>query len=165
MEFLERISSREGGVYDGETRYLLLRVDTLEGLLARLGPGAQAETLAAFAETVHEHGAKSIANYVRQSGADNAALLALIERTAPQLGWGQWRLALDAAAPALELEVAASPFTGLAPAARGPRCTPLAGMLRALAEQCFGRACRASELECEGLGAARCRFRAAPAGA
>ena len=161
--FADRLQAARGGLFDGETRYLLLRADTLAGLFERLAPAAQRAALDAFAEAVREYGGRSVARYAAAAGAGTAELLALLAETAPQLGWGEWRFTGTDTAT-LALRVDNSPFTVLAPAVAGPRCAPIAGMFGAIASQCAGRALRGEEWRCAGEGAAACEFRVQAAG-
>jgi predicted hydrocarbon binding protein len=45
-----------------------------------------------------------------------------------------------------------------------PVCTPIQGMLRAVAGMVFGRLAHVTETDCAALGQAECRFVAEPAG-
>lgn len=155
-----RWDSGAGEIRDGEVRYLLIRPDTLMGMFASLAPAAQAEALAALAQSTATHGAKSARRYQALGAADTAALLATIERTAPLLGWGIWRLG-RAADGSLDLEVRNSPFAaGFGPGATAPVCAPISGMLRAVAELVGGRPTRVEETACAASGAPACRFHA-----
>ena len=154
-----RWDSGIGEIRDGEVRYLLIRPDTLMGMFAGLPPAAQAEALAALAQSTATHGAKSAQRYHTLGAADAVALLATIERTAPLLGWGAWRLGRESDG-GLNLEVRNSPFAaGYGPGAATPVCAPIAGMLRAVAELVSGRPARVEETACAALGAPACRFR------
>ena len=100
--------------------------------------------------------------WYRAIGAEDAErLIATIEATAPQLGWGRWRIAREAVG--LALEVANSPFAAGHGPSRGPVCAPIAGMLAAVAGLVAGVGMEARESACAAQGAPRCRFRAAPA--
>lgn len=155
-----RWDSGSGEIRDGEVRYLLIRPDTLMGMFAALAPAARAEALAALARSTATHGAKSARRYQSLGAADAAALLATIERTAPLLGWGVWRIGRDADG-GLELEVRNSPFAaGYGPGATAPVCAPIAGMLQAVAELIGGRPAQVEETACVAMGAPVCCFRA-----
>ncbi len=158
--FRERLAGRDGGLFDGDVRYLLLRADTLAGLFERLGPAARAEALAAFADAVAEYGGRSIARYA-EAGGSRGELLALMAATAPALGWGRWEFD-DRRSDCLVLQVQASPFTGLGDGS-GPSCAPIAGMLRALASRWLGPDCLSLETACRAQGAGHCEFRATAA--
>lgn len=149
-----------GQIRDGEVRYLLIRPDTLMGMFAALAPAARAEALVALAHSTATHGAKSARRYQALGAADVAALTATIERTAPLLGWGIWRLGRDAGG-GFDLEVDNSPFAAsYGPGAAAPVCAPIAGMLQAVAELVGGRPAQVEETVCAALGAPSCRFRA-----
>ncbi len=152
-----------GEVRDGEVRYLLIRPDTLMGMFALLEPAAAAAALAALGRSTAEHGRLSAARY-KEMGADDAErLIATIEATAPQLGWGRWRLAREGGG--LALEVSNSPFAAGHGLSEAPVCAPIAGMLAAVAGLVEGPGARieAHESACAAQGAPRCRFHAGPA--
>ena len=144
---------------DGEARYVTLRADTLMGMFRRLPEPLRAQALAALASSTAEHGGDSARRYLESGAGDAAALLAKIETTAAELGWGSWQFAARSASR-LALEVQDSPFAqGHGPSGT-PVCAPIAGMLEAVAGLALGGACDARESECRTCGAARCRFEA-----
>lgn len=140
-------------------RYLKLRADTLMGMFRRLPQPVRAAALAALADSTYEHGGDSARRYPKSGSATLEALLETIERTAAELGWGEWRFgARDAAR--LALEVTGSPFAqGHGPSSDAV-CAPIAGMLRAVAELTLGGPCDARETACSACGAPACRFEA-----
>jgi predicted hydrocarbon binding protein len=148
----------DGAIRDGPRRYLMLRPDVLMGALRRLPPEARAQAMAAFADSVAEHGADSIRAYFRQVGEDPAALLAATVGAAADLGWGAWRF--EPRRERLGLAVDASPFAAGFGASDAPVCAPIAGMLRAVATVSTGIDCEVAELRCVACGAARCEFEA-----
>lgn len=162
--FRERLAfDPERGEYrDGATRYLMIRADTLMGILAELPDAQRPGVLAAFARATAKFGGRSAQSY-RAAGASNpAALMATIEQTAPQLGWGKWQLARDG--DGLALTVANSPFVAGHGPSTGPVCAPIAGMLSAVATRVLGAPAAATEEACAAVtGEAQCRFRAMPA--
>lgn len=146
-----------GELRDGPVRYLLIRQDTLVGLFQRLSLPAQRAALQAFAQAVEERGGQSIDRYQEFTPPDR--LVALVAKTASQLGWGSWRF--DRSVPGqLALEVENSPFRELAGDLREPACAPISGMLRALAARILGGPVTIDEVICAGAGGACCRFRA-----
>src|SRR3990170_6926970 len=94
---------------EGEIRYLRLRADPLMGMLRPLPGPARAQAFAALARSTAEHGGDSARRYLESSGGDATALLAMIEKTAAELGWGAWCFS-ERGATRLALEVADSPF-------------------------------------------------------
>jgi len=144
---------------DAEIRYLRLRADTLMGMFRHLQGTARAEALAALARSAAEHGGDSARRYLESGGGDTVALLAKIEKTAAELGWGSWRFA-ESEAARLALEVTDSPFAAGYGAADTEVCAPITGMLQAVAELALGSSCVARELQCRARGAASCRFEA-----
>ncbi len=160
--FRERLEwDREAGeLRDGEVRYLMLRPDTLMGAFALLAPEARAQALTALARSTAEHGAKSARRYQNLGAADAERLVAVIEETAPQLGWGVWRLE-RAGGDAFELEVRNSPFAAGYGASDRPVCAPIAGMFAAVTGLIAGAETAAEEVACAATGAPACRFRAA----
>lgn len=144
---------------DAEIRYLRLRADTLMGMFRHLPEPARAQAFAALVRSTAEHGGDSARRTLESSGGDATALLAMIEKTAAELGWGAWRFSGREAAR-LALEVADSPFAAGYGAADTEVCAPITGMLQAVAELALGSACEARELQCRARGAANCRFEA-----
>ena len=144
---------------DRGIRYLRLRADTLMGMFRHLPGPARAQAFAALVRSTAEHGGDSARRYLEGSGGDAAALLAMIEKTAAELGWGNWRFA-EREAARLVLEVADSPFAAGYGSADTEVCAPITGMLQAVAELALGSACEARELQCRARGAASCRFEA-----
>jgi predicted hydrocarbon binding protein len=163
--FRERLTwdTEVGELRDGEVRYLLIRPDTLMGMFALLEPAVAAAALAALGRSTAEHGRLSAARYREMGADDSERLIATIEATAPQLGWGRWRLAREGSG--LSLVVANSPFAAGHGPAQAPVCAPIAGMLAAVAGLVAGPGARieAHESTCAAQGAPRCRFHAAPA--
>jgi len=142
-----------------DIRYLSLRADTLMGMFRHLPAPARAQALAALVRSTAEHGGDSARRYLETNRGDVAALLAVIEKTAGELGWGSWHFA--AREPTrLVLEVTDSPFAAGYGAADCAVCAPITGMLQAVAALVFGTACAARELQCRAHGAADCRFEA-----
>jgi len=141
------------------TNYVTLRADTLMGMFRRLPQPLRAQALAALADSTFEHGGDSARRTLESGAGSAAALLAKIEQTAAELGWGTWRFG-ERDATRLALEVSGSPFAGGYGAGRKPVCAPITGMLRAVAELALGGACEAREIECRACGAAACRFEA-----
>ena len=144
---------------DGEIRYLRLRADTLMGMFRHLPQPARAQALAALVRSTAEHGGDSARRYLESSAGDANALLATIEQTAAELGWGSWRFA-ERSATHLALEVTDSPFAEGYGAADTEVCAPITGMLQAVASLALGSECAARELQCRARGAAGCRFEA-----
>ena len=146
-----------------EIRYLRLRADTLMGMFRHLSGPARAQALAALARSTAEHGGDSARRYLESGDRDTAALLATIERTAAELGWGQWRFG-ERGVARLALDVADSPFAAGYGPADTEVCAPITGMLQAVAERVLGAPCEARETECGARGAQRCRFEAVTRG-
>lgn len=144
---------------DNEIRYLRLRADTLMGMFCHLPEPARTQALQALARSTAEHGGDSARRYLESAGGDASALLAMIEKTAAELGWGAWRFA-ERDAARLALEVHDSPFAAGFGAADTEVCAPITGMLQAVAELALGGTCEARELRCRARGAATCRFEA-----
>lgn len=144
---------------DGRARYLMIRHDSLMGLFRRLPAPARRTALAAFADSVAEHGGRSAEAY-RMTAAEADALLALVAATAAELGWGRWRFVQ--APDELRLEVANSPFAAGFGAAREPVCAAVAGMLRAVAALVLATPAVAEEISCAAVAEETCRFVARP---
>jgi predicted hydrocarbon binding protein len=142
-----------------EIRYLRFRADTLMGMFRHLPAAQRAQALAALARSTVEHGGDSARRYLASVGGDTAALLAMIVKTAAELGWGAWGFG-KAGDSRLMLEVTDSPFAAGYGAADTEVCAPIAGMLQAVASLALGAECEARETECRARGAASCRFEA-----
>lgn len=147
-----------GALRDGDTRYVMLREDSLMGMFRRLPGPARADALEAFAASVAEHGTRSAARY-RATDGDAGDLLATIAATAAQLGWGLWRFSRTDAGE-LKLEVENSPFAHGYGASPRAVCAPIAGMFEAVASIVFDAPMQVEEELCAAAGAALCRFSA-----
>ena len=159
--FRERLvwDKAAGEIRDGTVRYMLIRPDALMSIFSALPEDACRAALESFRKSILSHGAKSAANYKPLLAAPDHSLLALIAETAPQLGWGIWRLAPQA--EGFEMEVDNSPFAqGFGPSPR-PVCTPILGMLEAVSGV-IGTPMAVTEVACAAAGAAYCRFHARP---
>jgi predicted hydrocarbon binding protein len=142
-----------------EIRYLRLRADTLMGMFRHLPAAQRSQALQALARSAAEHGGDSARRYLASTGGDKAALLAMIVKTAAELGWGSWRFT-GQSATRLALEVAESPFAAGYGKADTEVCAPIAGMLQAVASLALGAECEARETECRARGAALGGFEA-----
>ncbi|MCC6211856.1 MAG: hypothetical protein IT513_12520 [Burkholderiales bacterium] len=140
-------------------RYLSLRADTLMGMFRRLPARARTQALAALAQATAEAGGDSARRYAATGARDAAVLLAKIEATAAELGWGEWQFG-KRSATRLALEVRDSPFAAGYGAADIEVCAPIAGMLQAVAGMVLDTPCEARETACRARGATRCRFEA-----
>lgn len=135
-----------GEIRDGDTRYLLFRVDVIAAMLAGLDDAARVQALRAFATAVHDHGGQSLQRYLSMVNGDIDSLFATVCRTAGDLGWGSWTL--DRSVDAIVLDVRNSPFATARLAASEPLCSPILGMFRALAETVFGAPAIVTETRC-----------------
>ena len=146
--------AEQGEYRDGDIRYMMIRPDALMGMIAELREDMRPLALEAFARAIHRFGGRSASVYQAAGAADSAALLDVIQQTAPQLGWGRWRL--EQTADGLVLTVQNSPFA----TARSPYpvCAPIRGMLTAVGEMVMGEAVVVAETACAATGAACCRF-------
>ena len=128
----------QGRVCDGPRRYLLMRPDVLMGAVVAMAPAYRQSFLAGWAQSTRDHGADSLRAYAQMVQGDHQALMLATAAAAADLGWGRWWLTLEDGA--LHLEVMDSPFvTGWWAASQGraseePVCSPIRGMLQALAE-------------------------------
>ena len=148
----------DGTIHDGPRRYLMMRPDVLMGALRRLPGAVRAQAAEAFADSVAEHGTDSIRAYFRLVGEDPSALLAATVRAAADLGWGTWRF--EPGRDRLALRVERSPFAEGFGASEVPVCSPIAGMLRAVAAVSTGIDGEVRELRCVACGAPHCAFEA-----
>lgn len=159
-DFRQRLTfdPASGALRDGDTRYVILREDSLMGLFRRLSAPARTDAFKAFAASVTEHGARSAASYLARDG-DAGDLLATIAATAAQLGWGVWRFS-RAEDGELHLEVENSPFAHGYGAASEAVCAPITGMFGAVASIVFDAPVQAEENLCASAGGTICRFSA-----
>jgi predicted hydrocarbon binding protein len=144
---------------EAQIRYLRLRADTLMGMFRNLPGPLRAQALAALARSTAVHGGDSARRHLESVSGDATALLAAIEKTAAELGWGSWRFGEPGAT---HLEVADSPFAAGYGEADIEVCAPIAGMLQAVAALVLGTECEAREVRCCARGAASCIFEAIP---
>ncbi len=159
--FLDRLTfdPDHGAHMDEARRYMMIRPDALMGIFRRLDPDARGTALEAFGAAIFEQGSDSARAYRAVSG-DGAALVRVIQATAPQLGWGVWQMTLSD--DRLDLSVRNSPFVAGYGPSDSPVCHAILGMLRAVAGMVLGGQGRidAAELSCAACGAPLCRFQA-----
>jgi len=149
-----------GEIHDSDIPYLLIRPDSLMGIFRFLPDADRPVAFEAFARSIAHHGRGSAESY-RSLGADQAdALLETIADTAPQLGWGVWKLARTGD-DGLSLVVENSPFASGYGQSDIPVCAPIRGMLEAVGGVVFGAQVVARETDCAATGAGQCVFEAA----
>lgn len=140
-----------GEIRDGDTRYLLFRVDVIAAMIEGLDDNARAQALGAFASAVRDNGGRSLQRYFDMVGGDIDALCETVCRTAADLGWGSW--ALDRSFDAIVLDVHNSPFATWRTTRDEAMCAPILGMFWALAETVFGAPASVTETRCAAAGA------------
>ncbi|MGE4334888.1 MAG: V4R domain-containing protein [Pigmentiphaga sp.] len=168
-ELKDRLEHRNGGIFDDDRRYIIMRADVLMGILHQLPAEQRPAVLAAMADSVAANGGKSAQAYFEAIGRDPAVLLDVMMSSSADLGWGSWRfVAPDGSAPSpanlpngLHVEVRNSPFAAGHGPAESPVCAPIAGMLRAVCDLLVGGA-TVTETECAAQGCAHCRFQIEP---
>ncbi|GAB6061521.1 V4R domain-containing protein [Deferrisoma palaeochoriense] len=147
-----RIDPEGGRLWVGESRYLLIRPETLAPVVGT--PDA------AVAELLREGGragGRLAAAAVRGRGPAGREAAARILAFGARIGWGvfevEWR---DEGA---RVTLRNSPFAEAARGrARGPVCHPVCGVLEGIWEVALGRRARFVETRCAALGAPACRF-------
>jgi predicted hydrocarbon binding protein len=156
--FRDRLTydSERGEHRDGDIRYMMIRPDALMGMIAELPEEMRPLALEAFARSIRNFGGRSARSYQAAGAADTAALLGVIEETAPQLGWGHWQL--ERTATGIALTVENSPFAAGAGHSPYPVCAPIRGMLTAIGEMVLGEPVAVAETTCAATGAPCCRF-------
>jgi predicted hydrocarbon binding protein len=162
--FRERLEwdAGHGAIIDQTRRYMMIRPDALMGALATLPEPCRRTAFWALEASVFQQGSDSARAYAAMGGGGDP-LLATVAATAPELGWGVWEVTREPGR--ILLTVKNSPFAAACP--RGmpyPVCTPIQGMLRAVAGMVFGRLARVAETACAAIDAQECRFVAEPAG-
>ena len=149
----------EGGLDIGGIRYMMIRPGALMGLFRRLDPPQRAAAFEAITASILEHGGKSAASYAGHGRDAADALIARIESTAPQIGWGNWQISLRE--DGIDLTVDNSPFVAGYGLSDDPVCAPIRGMLAAVTRQIFGVDAVVDEIECAATGRTNaCRFTA-----
>ncbi|WP_162792415.1 hypothetical protein [Novosphingobium sp. P6W] len=144
---------------DGSVRYMLIRPDALMGAIMRLTPDARDQMLCALHASVLDFGGRSAGNYNKTA---TRPLVEVVAETAPDLGWGSWTV--TRVADAFRIVVEDSPFAApfaLEDAANSPNsvCTPITGMLSAVATIMNGSAVTAVETRCAAHhGGTACHF-------
>ena len=116
------------------------------GLFARLPSEERIAAFGAIAASVRENGAKSAASYAGMGMKQAEKLTQTIMETAPQLGWGEWKLSYDI--NGLDLSVQNSPFVAGFGLSDRPVCAPICGMLEAICIQIYGKSGSAVETRC-----------------
>ena len=148
-----------GGLDIGGIRYMMIRPDALMGLFRLLEPAERAAAFEAIAASILEHGGKSAASYAGHGRDAADALIARIEATAPQIGWGNWQI--SPRDNGLDLTVVNSPFVAGYGPSDDPVCAPIRGMLAAVTRQIFGDDAVVAEIECAATSRSDvCRFTA-----
>lgn len=157
-ELRDRLQRREGGIYDADRRYLMMRVDVLMGILHQLPAELRPQVLAAMADSVTANGGKSAQAYFESIGRDRDRLLEIMVNSSADLGWGLWRfIPTPDHTNELLLEVRNSPFAAGHGPAPSPVCAPITGMLRAMGTLLLGPA-QVEEVQCSAQGHEACRF-------
>jgi uncharacterized protein len=157
--FADRLvrDAERGEWRDGETRYLLLRQDSLMGMFRGLASSNRAEALTALTAAVTEAGGRSAARYREITPGEPTALLEVFAETAAQLGWGVWTFEQPIDGE-LDLDVANSPFAeGFGPSPV-PVCAAITGMAGTIATTILGQPAVAEETCCVAAGAKSCHF-------
>ena len=147
-----------GVIADGDTRYLVLRADSLMGAFAVLPPAERQLALISFANSVYAHGSQSLARYSQENDGRRDNLICTVATVAANLGWGRWTFAQTE--HVISLRVLNSPFADGYGPSEVPVCHPVVGMFRALAEIMLGAPIAVKEVECAATGSAICRFEA-----
>ncbi|MFQ5460040.1 MAG: V4R domain-containing protein [Anaerolineae bacterium] len=162
-------SAPEGTLAFRGVRYLLIRPETLAGMLLAFEDEAGAAAAArALYEGGFTGGRLSGRRYKDEFGLDDAGAAAFMCRMGAEIGWGRFRLIdLDSEAGRMTVEVDASPFAAAyrslagAPGVTAPaggRCHLLRGVLGGLGNGLFEAAVEARETKCVAAGDDVCRF-------
>lgn len=148
----------DGALYFGQSRYLLIRPETVmalqKDLVARFGAGALAAFLAGG-----KAGGRSAAQAFADQADSPAGVIGFLSRMGGQIGWGALKLtAMDAAAGSFTIEVGASPWAEAYGPADEPVCRFLQGVFHGAAEMLFAGTVVSAETHCAALGHDRCRI-------
>ncbi|HAG71883.1 MAG TPA: hypothetical protein DCL66_06725 [Gammaproteobacteria bacterium] len=158
--FIDNPSKVDGAINAGDVRYVLVRADGLMGCFKSNWNSTSLMMYKEIENSFFRFGRKSTQQYAKSLGGDPKELLLKIEGMAPQLGWGNWRLALDSNELKLTLTVKNSPFSAGYGQADFAVCAPISGMLRGVAEEIFKQTAISSEHRCAAMGADVCKFEA-----
>ena len=150
-------SELEGTIFDEDIRYVLMRPDVLMGAARQLGNGRENEFLAALEESAYNNAQASFATYRDNDRFGREDFLTSACRVANRLGWGRWNHSEKPDGTRI-VQVANSPFAeGYGPSEQ-PVCSPIKGVLRAIALIGYGKSVTVQETACVAQGAARCSF-------
>lgn len=147
---------KRGEVIDGDIRYVLMRPDVLMGVTHLAGHNA--DFLGALEASAFRNSQASFSAYGESGRFAARDFLKSSAAMAAMLGWGVWSTRVGADG-AWMVEVLNSPFAaGHGPSNR-PVCSPITGVLRAIALVGYGQETTVTETECVAQGAPCCRFR------
>ncbi len=154
-EVVKALRHDAGRLFHGESRYLLIRPETLvalqKSLVERLGDGA-AEHLVAAGRA----GGGSALTALGASGEDAVRRLIAMGTA---IGWGEFSLKhLDGRR--FVVAIRHSPFADAHGPSAAPVCHVTRGVLERVAEAVFDAPVRVTETACAATGAPLCRFEA-----
>jgi len=144
-----------GGFRHGDSRFLLIRPETLVGVQQAVERALGARAAECFVEGGRAGGARALSSIAGSAEERARGLTAM----AADLGWGT--LTVETLTPTSLVVIGSnSPFPAAHAATGDPVCHLTRGVLEALAENLFGRRVPVHETHCEAAGALRCRFEA-----
>lgn len=147
-----------GGFRHGDSRFLLIRPETLVGVQQAVERALGARAAECFVEGGRAGGARALSSIAGSAEERARGLTAM----AADLGWGT--LTVETLTPTSLVVIGSnSPFPAAHAATGDPVCHLTRGVLEALAENLFGRRVPVHETHCEATGAQRCRFEAVDA--
>lgn len=154
-----RLTENNGALLDGDVRYLLIRADSLMGMIRNLVAEDQQKILNALSDSVSVSGGKSIIRYQNMGDSSSDKLIKKVVHTSTQLGWGKWSFH-NKDSDSIELEVSNSPFAAGFGRSEFPVCAPITGMLKTIAEVITKKQVIVEELRCSAMGEDTCLFHA-----
>ena len=148
----------KGEILVGDIRYILMRPDVLMGVAKHLDTNGGGDFFAALEASAFAHAQASFSAYRDSTLFGAEDFLESSCKVAAGLGWGFWS-AEPVVSGTRTVHVTNSPFAdGHGPADR-PVCSPITGVLRAIALMGYGEEMAVDETSCAAQGAARCSFR------
>jgi predicted hydrocarbon binding protein len=143
-------------------RYVMMRPDVLMGVARELSPENAALFFRALEDSTFRHAQASFLHYRSHGGIAANDFLPHLISTAAGLGWGIWS-SNQAADGSSQIDVHDSPFAAGYGPSQGPVCSPITGVLKAMALVLYGAVLDVREVECAAQGSSTCHFRLASA--
>lgn len=146
-----------GAILDGSTRYVLMRPDVLMGTVKHLPTEMADSFFAAFEQSAFVNARASFQLYKDSGQFGSADFLEASADVANSLGWGRWSIERSENGVS-KVQVENSPFAAGHGSAERVVCSPISGILRAIALVGYGQEMSVRETCCAAQGAEHCSF-------